>query len=61
MDVVSDFIYKTPGGALCGVFAFAVAGKLAGLEVWSIDGNDTPSGLPSVDALVQFSEFPSAH
>ena len=46
MAVLADYQWQGTGGARYGVFLFARAGLLAGLEVWSIDGQSTPSRLP---------------
>ena len=43
VDVLSDYKWQDEQGRLFGAFAFAKAGKLAGIEVWSIDGRATPS------------------
>jgi hypothetical protein len=51
MGILADFEYQTPDGHRCGAFVFEQAGLLAGLEVWSVDGLSTPSGLPFVDEL----------
>ena len=52
---VADFFYRTPSGGLCGVMAMVRGDRLAGLEVWSVDGRDTPTELPATDGL-----FPAA-
>jgi len=49
--ILSDYQWQGPGGEQFGVFVFARAGFLAGLEVWSIDGLDTPSRLPDTTEL----------
>ena len=46
MDVVSDYWWRTPRGNLCGAFVFLRNGVLGGLDLWSIDGAETPSVLP---------------
>jgi hypothetical protein len=51
MEIQSDYQWQGPGGAAFGVFVFARAGNLAGLEVWSIDGQETPSRLPDPTEL----------
>ena len=38
MEILGDFKYTHPNGGDIGVFAFAVNGKLAGIDLWSIDG-----------------------
>jgi hypothetical protein len=51
MDILSDYQWRDDAGCLYGVFLFARAGRLAGLEVWSIDGAATPSELPDPSRL----------
>ena len=50
IEVLADFQWRDAGGT-CGVFAFARGGRLAGLEVWSIDGQVTPDVLPAPGML----------
>ncbi len=54
MEILSDYIFTTKKGELNGIFVFAKNEQLAGLEVWSIDGQMTPDKLPEVDALKPF-------
>lgn len=54
MDVLSDHCWETGGQNLCGVFLFARDKKLAGLEVWSIDGMVSAPQLPDPDELRPF-------
>jgi hypothetical protein len=51
MEVVSDFWWRTPRGNLCGAFVFLREGVLAGIDLWSIDGAETPSQLPRPEQL----------
>ena len=51
ITILADYEYQTASGHLCGVFVFARTGLLAGLEVWSIDGQCTASTLPLVEEL----------
>lgn len=51
METLCDYQWRTSSGALCGAFAFACAGVLAGIELWSIDGQETPSTIPPVSVL----------
>ena len=52
LEVLSDHQWEDDEGHLFGIFVFAKRGALAGLEVWSIDGQaDTPSSLPSTSSL----------
>jgi hypothetical protein len=47
MEIVADYWWRTRYGRLCGAFVFLLAGRLTGLDVWSIDGDDLPIGLPA--------------
>jgi hypothetical protein len=51
LGILADFEYRTTEGHLCGAFVFERAGQLAGLEVWSLDGQSTPSTLPAIQQL----------
>lgn len=51
MDLIADFAWKTKTGNLCGAYLFTRRGHLAGLDLWSIDGAETPSALPETQAL----------
>ena len=55
MKILGDFQWRSVGGHLNGAFVFSQSGKLSGLEVWSIDGGETPDRLPAVDQLFPFS------
>ena len=50
-QVLSDFQWESPEGHLFGVFVFARNDLLSGLEVWSIDGQSTPTSLPAIENL----------
>jgi hypothetical protein len=52
MQILGDFGWQATDGARFGVFVFACAGQLTGLEVWSVDGLTAPSSLPAVGELV---------
>jgi hypothetical protein len=52
LHTLSDYQWRGPDGELFGVFVFARAGLLLGLEVWSIDGRATPTFLPRTSDLV---------
>jgi len=54
MQIVSDYMFEDEAGQMIGVFAFAVAGTLAGLEVWSIAGDPIPTGVPDPSVLRPF-------
>lgn len=52
IEMVSpDFFWTEPSGGLCGIFVHGKQGTLSGLEVWSVDGETTPTKLPSIDQL----------
>jgi hypothetical protein len=52
MKVISDFQWQDLNGCRFGAFVFVQGGLLAGLDLWSIDGQATPSALPHVESLV---------
>ncbi|TGK77679.1 hypothetical protein EHQ24_18860 [Leptospira noumeaensis] len=52
LTIISDFKWKDNKNNLFGIFLFEVNSKLAGLEVYSIDGNaETPKILPNIQNL----------
>lgn len=51
LEVVSDYCWYTERGNLCGASVFLRAGRLAGIDVWSIDGGETPHELPDPEQL----------
>ena len=51
MEVVSDYCWFTERGNLCGAYIFLHAGRLAGIDVWSIDGAETPREVPDPELL----------
>jgi hypothetical protein len=51
MELLAEFQWNTKRGALCAVSLFAVNGLLAVVDLWSVDGKETASQLPSVSAL----------
>jgi hypothetical protein len=51
MEVVSDYWWRTEPGHSCGAFLFLRDGLLAGLDLWSIDGGETPAELPNIAVL----------
>ena len=50
MVTLADYTYQS-AGELFGVFVFEQAGLLAGLEVYSLEGQTTPIRLPCVEQL----------
>jgi hypothetical protein len=51
MHTLADCEYRNELGHLFGVFVFERGGFLAGLELWSVDGESIPSTLPRIDWL----------
>ena len=51
MHILSDYEWKTDDSEFCGAFVFACGGQLAGLEVWSVDGQSSAGSLPRIDQL----------
>ena len=51
MRVLGDFQWQNAEGSLFGAFVFEQDGLLAGLDLWSVDGNETPRQLPSPELL----------
>ena len=51
MDILSDYSWRDSAGHLFGVFVFARGGRLAGLDLWSIDGQATATQLPETREL----------
>jgi len=54
MTVLSDYQWRNAQGHLCGAFVFAQDGLLAGLDLWSIDGQSTPDSMPPIESLVPY-------
>ncbi|MDA7924686.1 hypothetical protein N9B60_04725 [Mariniblastus sp.] len=51
MQVLSDYGWTAQSGNQCGIFVFAQDNKLAGLEVWSVDGEADVVELPETSVL----------
>ena len=51
MRVLSDYQWRDSEGHLFGIFLFEQDDLLGGLEVWSIDGDETPATLPAIELL----------
>ncbi len=51
LDILADFGWSGSGGEVTGAFVFAKGGRLAGLDVHSVDGRRTPDWLPDLSAL----------
>jgi hypothetical protein len=54
MEILADYTFNSEKGELNGIFIFAINEQLAGLEVWSIDGQMTPAMLPEINDLKLF-------
>lgn len=59
-EVLADYQWRDAAGHLGGVFAFSRAGVLAGVEVWSVDGEAATDRLPTPDTLEPLGTPPSA-
>lgn len=51
MTILSDYYWLDDNGYTGGVFVFTKSGQLAGLEVYSADGQSDLSQLPPIDRL----------
>jgi hypothetical protein len=51
MEILCDYCWNSSNGAYFGVYAFACNDRLAGIELWSIDGQATASEFPDVSLL----------
>ena len=51
MRILADYQYRDAAGHIGGVFIFSQAGRLAGLEVWSVDGLADLNSLPDPTIL----------
>ncbi|MBR9871912.1 MAG: hypothetical protein GYB26_12320 [Gammaproteobacteria bacterium] len=56
ITVIADYLYKTKSNNQMGCFLFMADGHLAGIEVWSIDGAETPSDLPAPSELYTYEQ-----
>jgi len=54
MIVVSDHLYESENGNQMGCFLYSIEGHLAGIEVYSLDGEETPNVLPNPQKLYPF-------
>lgn len=52
MHILSDYQWTDKQGHVFGVYVFARGDSLAGLDVWSIDGQAPASSLPAVQWLM---------
>ena len=51
MRTLSEYQWRNALGHLQGAYVFERNGLLAGLDLWSIDGQSTPDTLPPIDQL----------
>lgn len=51
MNILGDFQWRTESGAAFGAFVYEQDGLLAGLDLWSMDGQVTPNFLPLPEEL----------
>ena len=51
MHILADYQWQGIDGSPFGVFVFSSGGLLAGLEVYSIDGQATATSLPTIEQL----------
>lgn len=51
MEVLCDLCWNSIDDALFGVYVFARDGLLAGVDLWSIDGESVPTLLPDITLL----------
>ena len=51
MEILSDFGWRDASGHHFGAYVFARGGLLAGLDLWSIDGQATATRLPEPGEL----------
>ena len=51
IDILSDYCWQDTSGHRFGAFVFSRNGRLAGLDLWSVDGVATATYLPHPDQL----------
>lgn len=51
IHILSDYQWQEADESRFGVFVFARGDQLAGLEVWSVDGQSAASSLPEIEQL----------
>lgn len=51
MDILSDYLWRDEQGHLFGAYVFAHEGLLAGLDLWSVDGQAMGERLPEIHEL----------
>lgn len=58
ITVIADYLYKSQSNSQMGCFLFMADGHLAGIEVWSVDGTESPSELPGPSELYSYEQAP---
>lgn len=58
MRTLSDYQWRDEHGHLFGAYVFEQDGLLAGLDLWSIDGQSIPTAVPSIANLVPLGTVP---
>jgi len=54
ITVIADYLYRSEHNNQMGCFLFMANGHLAGVEVWSVDGAETPIRLPAPSELYSY-------
>jgi len=54
LDVLSDNVWQDAEHRLAGIFVYAIAGILAGLEVYTLDPDSAIHTLPNIQSLKPF-------
>ncbi|MCW8128010.1 hypothetical protein [Microbulbifer halophilus] len=56
ITIVADYLYKSSEQNQMGCFLFLSNGHLGGIEVWSVDGAETPKNLPAPQELYSYEQ-----
>ena len=54
ITVIADYLYRSEHENQMGCFLFLANGHIAGVEVWSVDGAETPIRLPAPSELYSY-------
>lgn len=54
ITVIADYLYRSEHENQMGCFLFMANGHIAGVEVWSVDGAETPIRLPAPSELYSY-------
>jgi len=52
LKILADYMWYSKNNNPMGIFVFSKSNQLAGLEVWSINGEETPTTLPQIEELI---------